>query len=468
MVASLPSTRTKEIEAVIDKKDGAHSRTVREHLTRVIEAITILQPEDPLDAFEEVSRMVRAGGDGSTAEDQEQANVEGDHRVLKGLLAMPVDEEGNTKTEGPGLTDVVAEQHLLNSAGMGVPPTEAVMIGGGLRRLATSVEGITKARFWGKVLCDSPAIDYLIAEAEMDGGGAPLSEEEEAAGADAPGRLGGPNCYTYFVSNDGGRGWQALPHVLPAQIASARLIKKIFTGVLEAPVTTWPPFPGKERELLRAQIARISHATCLVPVDYYIRDEETSEVSVNSEYAGASPDTSKLLNVTGYWRHGCDYIINANGRTVWPEIAELEEGEEEPQEAVVQRKMMARDSEKPMVGGPIGSGEASTWTGKCHGDCAQYATYKQVDGAAVKSYVTYGTVALQSTQWPGAAVVVGNGGKHLHTYIGYGMKAGPGGRVAGGPGEIRPTPPVEAEADDPIEEPVREEVDAGEEDAAAE
>lgn len=46
------------------------------------------------------------------------------------------------------------------------------------------------------MLCNSPSCDYYIAEAEMDGGGAALTEEEEAAGADAPGRLGGPNCYS--------------------------------------------------------------------------------------------------------------------------------------------------------------------------------------------------------------------------------------------------------------------------------
>lgn len=46
------------------------------------------------------------------------------------------------------------------------------------------------------------------------------------------------------MSSDSGLKWEPLPHVLPEQIAVARLVKKVFTGDLEAPVVTWPPFCG--------------------------------------------------------------------------------------------------------------------------------------------------------------------------------------------------------------------------------
>ncbi|KAF4658774.1 Radial spoke head protein 4 A [Perkinsus olseni] len=446
------SAAAEQVEAILDTKDATTERTVRSHLAKVIEAMTIMQPADPLEAFEEISRAVRAQAESSPVEDEpEQAPVGDSLRELQELLTVPVDEEGNPRTEAPGLADVVTVQSLLNSAGMGVPPTEAVIIACGLRRLVTSTEGVTKARFWGKVLCNSPACDYLIAEAEMEGGGVPLTETEEAAGADAPGRLGGPNFYMYFVSTDSGRSWEPLPHVLPDQIAAARLVKKILTGDLDAPVITWPPFSGRERELLRAQIARITHATRLVPGNYYAEDEESGEVAANPEYSGISSDCREVASVQDYWRHGVDYLINANGRTSWPEVAEPEDGEEESPATVRQRRMMARESARPM-NAKVGAEEAASWTTKCHGDCAQYASFQQVDGAAVKSYVTYGTVSLQSTQWPGAAVVAGQG-KHVHTYIGYGMKAGAGGRVAGGPGEIRNTPSAIPECDDPREQP---------------
>jgi radial spoke head protein 4/6 len=44
---------------------------------------------------------------------------------------------------------------------------------------------------------------------------------------------------------------------------------------LNATIDSNPPFPGKERHFLRAQIARISHATTIVPKDFMTIDEET-------------------------------------------------------------------------------------------------------------------------------------------------------------------------------------------------
>lgn len=44
---------------------------------------------------------------------------------------------------------------------------------------------------------------------------------------------------------------------------------------MNAAVNTYPPFEGKEKHLLRAQIARISAATVCVPKDLYTYDDET-------------------------------------------------------------------------------------------------------------------------------------------------------------------------------------------------
>lgn len=35
---------------------------MRAHLAKVIEAMTVMQPADPLEAFEDISRAVRKGG----------------------------------------------------------------------------------------------------------------------------------------------------------------------------------------------------------------------------------------------------------------------------------------------------------------------------------------------------------------------------------------------------------------------
>lgn len=65
--------------------------------------------------------------------------------------------------------------------------------------------------------------------------------------------------------------------MLPAHVAGARYIYKLFTGDLDAPVEAHPPFPGVERHYLRAQIARIS-ATCTVcPKDVFTTEGAVEE-----------------------------------------------------------------------------------------------------------------------------------------------------------------------------------------------
>ena len=81
-----------------------------------------------------------------------------------------------------------------------------------------------------------------------------------------------------------------LPDVTPAQISGARKIRKMFTGKLDQPICSYPPFPGDESNYLRlvlyrssislvtfyfrAQIARISAGTHISPLGYYQFDED--------------------------------------------------------------------------------------------------------------------------------------------------------------------------------------------------
>ena len=68
-----------------------------------------------------------------------------------------------------------------------------------------------------------------------------------------------------------------LPHVKPSQIVAARVVRKLLTGKLDAPVVTYPPFPGNEGNYLRAQIARISATTQISPSGYYQPPEDEEE-----------------------------------------------------------------------------------------------------------------------------------------------------------------------------------------------
>ena len=71
-----------------------------------------------------------------------------------------------------------------------------------------------------------------------------------------------------------------MPDVLPEQIVASRLLKKMFTGNLNATVFG---FPGKERNLLRAQLARIQHATNIVPKGIFEMDEESGMMKYAEE-----------------------------------------------------------------------------------------------------------------------------------------------------------------------------------------
>jgi radial spoke head protein 4A len=71
--------------------------------------------------------------------------------------------------------------------------------------------------------------------------------------------------YTYWVSDSLFADWIQLPDAQPDQLVVAKMVKRTFTGNLNAEIDTCPPFPGKERHLLRAQLARITHATELCP-----------------------------------------------------------------------------------------------------------------------------------------------------------------------------------------------------------
>ena len=83
------------------------------------------------------------------------------------------------------------------------------------------------------------------------------------------------NTNVYWVCTNLLGDWVQLPEAQPELIQVARMIKYQFTGNLNACINTFPPFPGKERHLLRAQLARIQHGAQLTPKGMFEIDEET-------------------------------------------------------------------------------------------------------------------------------------------------------------------------------------------------
>jgi radial spoke head protein 4A len=73
----------------------------------------------------------------------------------------------------------------------------------------------------------------------------------------------------------------------------------VLTGDLNATIDSNPPFPGKERHFLRAQIARIFAATQIAPKGLYEIDEETNKMKLAEEFALPSTEELKSIEVWG-------------------------------------------------------------------------------------------------------------------------------------------------------------------------
>lgn len=135
----------------------------------------------------------------------------------------------------------------------------------------------------------------------------------------------GANTYTFWVTHDVLGEWHELPLVTPQQIRAARQIKYIFTGDLNSEVKSYPPFPGKEKHLLKAQIVRISCAAVLAPKGLYKTQEEKPREIEFEEEALKLPEYAELKNPDN-WVHLHHCLLNLGRASHWvnPNLSEEE------------------------------------------------------------------------------------------------------------------------------------------------
>ncbi len=68
-------------------------------------------------------------------------------------------------------------------------------------------------------------------------------------------------------------------------------------------MVTYPPFPGQEKNYLRAQIARISSCTQISPIGFYKFDE-----------AGEEEDEGEQTAEGGLYQYACSIIHRYHAR----------------------------------------------------------------------------------------------------------------------------------------------------------
>lgn len=250
---------------------------------------------------------------------------------------------------------------------------------------------VEKIRFFGKI--NTRTVPYWIVEGLSN-------DEEEVDEFVQEGKLGA-NKYSYWVTQSiESTQWTKLPNVTMEQVVKTRKFRRMFTGKLEASVPSYPPFPGNEANLLRAQIARIAGSTSISPDGFFdLNDDDPPRVVPAEAEALAErfPKTATELKDSEGWKHH-ESELNKLGRVqILPERLG-EDGEpiveEDPAEAAP----------------PLDTIKPEQWTFRvCPGGV----------GSASGS-----VVVARSLIWPGAvAVTVGK--RFVNLYVGNGIDYSP-------------------------------------------
>uniref|UniRef100_A0A0C9QX34 RSPH4A protein n=1 Tax=Fopius arisanus TaxID=64838 RepID=A0A0C9QX34_9HYME len=391
-----------------------------DHLSELLAKILSERPKNAVDLFENYSKelkeerlRVKSNLHDLYLPPPEYTEAE---KLIK-LFRVPRENENyvnelNDETENvpPDLMDLFS---YLENIDVGFPKSDIVILNLTIRRLMRE-QPIINVRFWGKIL--GKPLNYYVVEGELsqseisrrleqlETGGVEKRDESnektidederdvEDSGANVSGEdyederstlesvfpaleegeervvipseaIGtGANKKVYFICNSPGQDpWVELPPVTPEQIIISRKILRHFTGCLETPISTYPAYPGVEKNYLRAQIARITASTSVSPIGYFTfsKDEEEieeeeideeeeenengGEISVNPHY---DPLPTKELTDSSLanWCHHVDYILE-QGRTIWWNPG----GEESPQEELEEEEEedeSEEDSEK--------------------------------------------------------------------------------------------------------------------------
>ena len=225
----------------------------------------------------------------------------------------------------------------------------------------------------------------------------------------------GVNLFTYWVTDSVFSAWTELPDVTPAQLKVARLIRKIFTGNLNADVVSNPHFPGKEKELLRAQIARITHGTYIEPKGLHKLVEDNPN-EIENEEEPTYLNTVQLREHSN-WVHAYASILKA-GRIVHmdPEVPEDADIDIEILKAQQIEKDPFEERLKPISKDKEVNGLGRAWVTRVVGDAQEYG-----EKAPKKGKSTYAFNVIKSLWWPGVFIVQQNE-KWLHFYLGNGLK----------------------------------------------
>ncbi|XP_074524620.1 radial spoke head protein 4 homolog A [Halichoeres trimaculatus] len=458
-------------KAYLLKNNTKNNLNLYDHLTQLLMKVMDERPQNVVDVFEDMSRDVKRGlfeQKQSTLRDLPQTTAAELVAEQQRQLFSRDQEDELVDTPYPNVNET---SFYLEQAGVSLGRVEMQRIFLALKQLVDS-QALQHCRFWGKILGTQSS--YIVAEAEYREGdedeeqiAEEAAEEEEREGTqenevdplppstfkpppvvpkEAIGT--GANKFVYYVCNEAGLPWVKLPSVTPAQITIARQIRKFFTGKLDSPVVSYPPFPGNEANYLRAQIARISAGTQVSPFGFFQAGEEEGDeeeethrdsYEVNLEFEGMP--VVEMAEALSSWVHHVQHILQ-QGRCTWVNLAVKQEEETHDEEEGEDRDEELDEPTQevgPPLLTPLSQDEevfnTPPWSSK------------------ISSVLTsqHAIAILRSNLWPGAYAYA-CGKKFENIYIGWGLKyAGEGFSppVPPLPQKEYPSGPEIAEATDP-------------------
>uniref|UniRef100_UPI0037E71F8C radial spoke head protein 6 homolog A n=1 Tax=Semicossyphus pulcher TaxID=241346 RepID=UPI0037E71F8C len=433
-------------KAFMLKNSTESNLNLYDYLTRLLIKVMDERPKNVVDLFEDMSHDMKRGlfeDYQSTLRDLPQttaAELLADQQcLLFSWLEGAEQEEELVETPFPNLNEI---GFCLEQAGVGLGREEMQRVFLSLKQLADS-QALLRCRLWGKILGTESS--YIIAEAEYQEG----EEEEEQSTENAAEEeereartqenvvdplpqltnspppvvpkeaIGtGSNKFVYYVSNAPGLPWVKLPSVSPAQITVARKICKFFTGRLDTPVVSYPPFPGNETNYLRAQIARISSGTQVSPQGYFqVGEEEGDEeeeaprnsYEINPDYEGIP--VAEMAESLSTWVHHVQHILQ-QGRCTWVNLAVKPEEESHEGEEAEDREEEP-DEPEPEVGPPL--------LAPLSQDAEMFNTPPWSSKVSSTLTSQHAIAVLRSNLWPGAYAYA-CGKKFDNIYVGWGLK----------------------------------------------
>ena len=379
------------------------------HIRELIKEICTLHKNDGYDKFEDISMFVREKNTRLNFQFKNQID-----NVKRNFQLTPLEEKvltdfANNKPKKARLVtnfmdDIMSQAKLFEWGGVSFSEEEWFKIQMAMKKLMLKND-CEYIRFFGKIF--GIKSDYYI----IQGIQKRYSMKNPLVHIESRGNEG-INRYTFWVSNSILESWYELPDITPQQLVASRQFKYHFTGDLNSKVKSFRTFPGKEMHLLKCQIVRILHSSCIVPKGYLKVSENFKEqlegkvTEFDEEYKSPTFEEMKSPEVEN-WIHEHAYIF-PNGKVIDPSI-----------ETQVDRMRGIAEDEgynvKEGEGENINEIDMKYWKVKVVGD---QMIHNRTNGEPI----THAVVLVRNTRWPGT-LCVWKEEKFANIYVGFGIKA---------------------------------------------